>query len=321
MTYAIGIADIEAAAKRLAGVAHRTPVFTSRTLDDRLGASVFLKAESLQRTGAFKFRGAYNAVSSLSEEERAVGVVTNSSGNHAQALALAASLCGSSATVVMPEDAPPNKAAATEAYGGTLVRYDRYTQDRSEISRGIAEETGRVFIPPYDHPDVMAGQGTTALELMDQAPDLDALVVCVGGGGLLAGCSVVAKAASPDMAIFGVEPEAGDDHRRSREAGKIVKVPVPRTIADGQQTEAPGELTWAINSELVDDFPVVSDDQIIETMRFLFERMKLVVEPSGATALAALLTGQLDLSRRRVGVTISGGNISAARFGELVGST
>ena len=321
MTYAIGLTDIEAAAKRLDGVAHRTPVFTSRTLDDRVGATVFLKAESFQRTGAFKFRGAYNAVSSLTEDERAKGVVTNSSGNHGQALALAASLCGTTAVVVMPDDAPANKAAATEAYGGTVVRYDRYDQDRSEITRGISQETGRVFIPPFDHPDVIAGQGTTAIELMQQAPDLDALVVCLGGGGLLAGCSVVAKAASPDMAIFGVEPEAGDDHRRSREAGKIVKVPVPRTIADGQQTEAPGELTWAINSELVDDFPVVSDDQIIETMRFLFERMKLVVEPSGATALAALLTGQLDLSRRRVGVTISGGNISAARFGELVGST
>jgi threo-3-hydroxy-L-aspartate ammonia-lyase len=246
-------------------------------------------------------------------------VVTNSSGNHAQAVALAAHLCGTTATVVMPNDAPANKAAATEGYGGTIVRYDRYTQNRTEIALGIAAETGRVFIPPYDHPAVMAGQGTVALELLDQAGPLDAVVVCLGGGGLLAGCAVAASTVQPGIRIFGVEPETGDDHRRSRAAGSIVSIPVPRTIADGQQTEAPGDLTWPINNALVEDFLAVSDEQIIETMGFLFERMKLVVEPSGASALAALFAGAVDLRGLRVGVTISGGNVDAQRFSQLVG--
>jgi threo-3-hydroxy-L-aspartate ammonia-lyase len=316
---AITIEDVLAAADRLEGVAHRTPVFTSRTLDERLGAQIFLKAESLQRSGAFKFRGAYNAVACLTDDERARGVVTNSSGNHAQAVALAAHLCGTTATVVMPNDAPANKAAATEGYGGTIVRYDRYTQNRTEIALGIAAETGRVFIPPYDHPAVMAGQGTVALELLDQAGPLDAVVVCLGGGGLLAGCAVAASTVQPGIRIFGVEPETGDDHRRSRAAGSIVSIPVPRTIADGQQTEAPGDLTWPINNALVEDFLAVSDEQIIETMGFLFERMKLVVEPSGASALAALFAGAVDLRGLRVGVTISGGNVDAQRFSQLVG--
>ncbi len=312
------LATIEQAAERLDGVAHRTPVFTSRTLDERVGASVFLKAESFQRSGAFKFRGAYNAVASLTEGERQRGVVTNSSGNHAQALALAASLCGTTSVIVMPEDAPASKAAATEGYGGTIVRYDRYTQKRTDITEGIAAETGRIFIPPYDHPAVMAGQGTVATELHEQVSDLDALVVCVGGGGLLAGCATATAALRPDARIFGVEPEAGDDHRRSRQAGEIVTIDVPVTIADGQQTESPGMLTWPVTNPLVEDFPVVTDDEIRDTMRFLFERMKLVVEPSGATALAALLSGTIDLTGLRVGVTISGGNVDVDRFAELL---
>ncbi|MDA3041325.1 MAG: pyridoxal-phosphate dependent enzyme [Actinomycetota bacterium] len=313
----ITIDDVRAAATRLEGVAHRTPVLTSRTLDGRIGARVFLKAENFQRMGAFKFRGAYNAVSSLSAAELERGVITTSSGNHAQAIALAARLCGATAMVVMPIDAPANKAAATEAYGASLVRYDRYVEDREALVRRVADETGRMFIPPYDHPLVMAGQGTAALELVEDVPDLDALLVCVGGGGLLAGCATAAAALVPGIRIFGVEPEAGDDHRRSRMAGQRVTIPVPRTIADGQQTDAPGELTWPITNALCEDFVTVTDDQIIDTMRFLFERMKLVVEPSGASALAALFCGAVDLRGLRVGVTISGGNIDVARCREL----
>lgn len=315
----ITIDDVRAAATRLDGVAHRTPVLTSRTLDKRVGAQVFLKAENLQRMGAFKFRGAYNAVSLLDGDERERGVVTTSSGNHAQAIALAARLCGTSALVVMPQDAPAAKAVATEGYGASLVRYDRYNQDRDEVLSRVAQQTGRVVIPPYDHPAVMAGQGTVALELIEDVAGLDVLLVCLGGGGLLAGCATVAAALVPGMRIFGVEPEAGDDHRRSRLAGERVSIPMPRTIADGQQLSTPGALTWPINNALCEDFLTVTDDQIVDTMRFLFERVKVVVEPSGASALAALLCGVIDLSGLRVGVTISGGNIDAARFSELLG--
>jgi threo-3-hydroxy-L-aspartate ammonia-lyase len=315
----IRIDDVRAAATRLDGVAHRTPVLTSRTLDQRVGAQVFLKAENLQRMGAFKFRGAYNAVSLLDDEERARGVLTTSSGNHAQAIALAARLCGTSALVVMPQDAPAAKAVATEGYGASLVRYDRYNQDRDEVLSRVARQTGRVVIPPYDHPAVMAGQGTVALELIEDVADLDVLLVCLGGGGLLAGCATVAAALVPGMRIFGVEPETGDDHRRSRLAGERVTIPMPRTIADGQQLSTPGALTWPINNALCEDFLTVTDDQIVDAMRFLFERVKVVVEPSGASALAALLSGVIDLSGLRVGVTISGGNIDAARFSELLG--
>lgn len=313
-------ADVRAAAVRLDGVARRTPVLTSPELDRRVGAQVFLKAENLQVTGAFKFRGGYNAVSALSETERAAGVVTFSSGNHAQAVARAAALCGSSSVIVMPHDAPPSKVARTEANGARLVRYDRYTEDHHAISQEIAEREGRTIIPPYDHPDVIAGQGTTALELFDQVEDLDALFVCVGGGGLLAGCELGAEAVAPTVEFFGVEPAAGDDHVRSRLAGERVAIDVPRTIADGQQVTAPGELTWPITSERTTDFLTVTDDDIVDTMRFLFEELKLVVEPSGASALAALL---LDTSGRfagrRLGVTLSGGNIGLERFRDLTG--
>jgi len=317
---AVTLADVRAAAERLRGVAHRTPVVTSRTLDQRTGATVFLKAENLQRMGAFKFRGAYNAVAHLPPAVRARGVVTFSSGNHAQAVALAARLHAIPATIVMPQDAPASKLAATRGYGAEVVLYDRYGEDRNAIGRRIAEEQGATLIPPYDHPDVVAGQGTAGLELLEEVGPLDLLLVCVGGGGLLAGCAVAAKALSPGVAIVGVEPAAGDDWARSFAAGERVALgAVPRTIADGQQTEAPGELTWAVARPRVAGIALVTDEEIVAAMAFCFERLKLVVEPSGATALAALLSGKLaglglKTTGRRIGVTLSGGNVGLDRF-------
>ena len=318
---AITFADVQAAAARLAGVAHRTPVLTSRTLDERVGARVFLKAENLQRMGAFKFRGAYNALAALDPAVRARGVVAFSSGNHAQAVALAARLHAVPATIVMPTDAPRSKLEATRGYGAEVVLYDRYTEDRAAIGRRIAEETGATLIPPYDHPQVIAGAGTTALELIDQVqPDeLDLLLVCTGGGGLLAGCATATKALSPRTRIFGVEPAAGDDWKRSLDAGRRIKLDaVPRTIADGQQTEAPGELTFPIVQRTVEGIALVTDEEIVEAMAFCFERLRVVVEPSGATALAAVLAGKVDVAGKRVGVTLSGGNVGLDRFVELM---
>ena len=312
------IADVRRAAARIAGVAHRTPMLRCAAIDDRTGAEVFLKAENLQRGGAFKFRGGYNAVSSLSSDELTRGVVTYSSGNHARAIATAASLCGTSSVIVMPEDTPDEKRAATEAAGGRVVPYDRYGGDRDAIAAEIAQREGRVLIPPYDDFRVMAGQGTTALEALEDVDGLDELWVCVGGGGLLAGCVTTVRALRPEMRIIGVEPEAGDDHLRSARAGERVEIPIPRTIADGQQVAVPGELTWPITSAGTDEWVTVSDDQIIETMRLLFEEARVVVEPSGASALAALLFSEGDLRGRRVAVTLSGGNISLERFSSLV---
>lgn len=311
----VAFADVQAAASRLAGVARRTPVLTSRTLNEQTGATVLLKAENFQRMGAFKFRGGYNAVAGLPPEARARGVVTFSSGNHAQAVALAAKLHGIPATIVMPEDAPPGKLAATRGYGAEVVRYDRYGEDRNAIGARIAAERGATLIPPYDHPGVVAGQGTAALELFEEVGPLDLLLVCVGGGGLLAGCALAARALSPGAAVVGVEPEAGDDWARSVAAGERVKLSgVPRTIADGQQTEAPGELTWAVARPLIAGIALVSDDEIRAAMAFCFERLKIVVEPSGASALAALLAGKVDAAGKRVGVTISGGNVGLDQF-------
>ena len=244
--------DVRAAAERLSGVAHRTPVVTSRTLDERTGATVFLKAENLQRGGAFKFRGAYTMISSLGPEQRAAGVVAYSSGNHAQAVSLAARIVGTSATILMPADTPAAKLDATRGYGAEVVTYDRYTEDREALGAALAEERGLVLVPPYEHPLIMAGQGTSALELLEEAPDLDVLLVPVGGGGLIAGCATAAKAIRPGIRVIGVEPEAGDDTRRSLEAGERVRIPVPRTIADGQQADIPGELTFAVNRHVVD---------------------------------------------------------------------
>lgn len=314
----ISIDDVRAAAHRLAGVAHRTPVLTSRTLDDRLGAQVFLKAENMQRTGSFKFRGAYNAISALDPADRGRGIVAYSSGNHAQAVALAARLHGVGAVIVMPTDAPAAKRDATRGYGAEIVEYDRYTQDREAIGAAVAADRGLNLVPPYDNAFVMAGQGTAALELFADVPDLDVVVVPVGGGGLIAGSATVARAHRRDVAVIGVEPVAGDDTRRSLAAGERVAVPLPRTIADGQQTTVPGVLTWEVTKRLVDEVVVVSDEEIIEAMRVLLDRLKTVVEPSGATGVAALLCGRIPLRGRRIGVVLSGGNVGADRLAALL---
>ena len=290
-------------------------MLTSRTLDDLTGARVYLKAECFQRAGAFKFRGAYNALACLDPAARARGVVTYSSGNHAQAVALAAQLHGVPATIVMPTDAPPTKLAATRGYGAEIVSYDRYREDRAAIGARTAAERGATLIPPYDHPNVIAGQGTTALELIEQVDELDLLLVCLGGGGLLAGCAVAAKGLHPGMEVIGVEPAAGDDWAQSLARGERVRLPaVPRTIADGQQTEAPGALTFAIAQPLIAGVALITDDEIRAAMAFLFERLKVVVEPSGASALAALLAGKVGAAGRRVGVTLSGGNVGLHQF-------
>jgi len=316
----ISLDDVRAAARRIDGVAHRTPVLTSRALDDAVGATVFLKAENLQRIGAFKFRGAYNAVAALSDEERGQGVATVSSGNHAQALALAARLTGARAVILMPDDAPAGKVAATEGHGAEVIRFDRYGQDREELLAELVAERGLVPVHPYDDERVMAGQGTVALELIEDAGPVDVLLVCVGGGGLVSGCATAAKGLLDDVRVVGVEPEEGDDTRRSLAAGERVRIPVPRTIADGQQLPAPGELTFPVIRERVDAVELASDAEIVDAMRFLFERLKTVAEPSGACALAALLAGRVgDVRGLRVGVTISGGNVTAARFAQLVG--
>jgi threonine dehydratase len=317
----IELADVEAAAGRLVGVAHRTPVLTSRTLDRLVGADVFVKAECFQRTGTFKFRGAYNTIASLDERARARGVGTFSSGNHAQAVAVAAALFGAPAVIVMPSDTPAAKLDATRGYGAEVVTYNRYTEDREAVGRALVAERGLTLVPPYEHPMVMAGQGTAALELFDDAGPLDLLVVPVGGGGLIAGCATVATSKPYPVRVVGVEPEAGDDTRRSLLAGERVRIDVPRTIADGQQADIPGALTFEVNRQRVDDIALVSDDEIVDAMRFLFDRMKVVTEPSGASAVAAVLAGRIDTSGcERIGVVVSGGNVGVDRFCSLVAS-
>jgi threonine dehydratase len=314
----ITLDDVLDAAARLKGVAHRTPVLRSRTLDGLVGAEVHLKCENFQRMGAFKFRGAYHAVSRLTPEQRAKGIAAYSSGNHAQAIALAAREFGTTAVILMPEDTPASKRAATAGYGAEIVTYDRYTGDRVAIGEALAAERGLALIPPYEHPHVIAGQGTAALELLEEAGELDALLVPVGGGGLIAGSATAAKGLHPAIRVIGVEPEAGDDTRRSLAAGERVEIPVPRTIADGQAASVPGELTFSINRRLVDEIVLVTDDQIRDAMRFAFERMRIVVEPSGATALAALLAGRVERIPRRIGLIVSGGNIDVDRFARLL---
>ncbi|MEU7182205.1 threo-3-hydroxy-L-aspartate ammonia-lyase [Streptomyces celluloflavus] len=315
---AVTLDDVRDAARRLAGVAHRTPVLRSRTVDALVGAEVFLKCENFQRVGAFKFRGAYNAVSRLSAGQLRRGVVAYSSGNHAQAVALAARELGSSAVIVMPEDSPRSKLDATAGYGAEIVTYDRYTGDRAALGRQLAEERGLALIPPYDHPHIIAGQGTAALELIEETGPLDALLTPVGGGGLMAGSAIAATALVPGIRMIGVEPAAGDDTRQSLAAGHRVTIPVPHTIADGQAVDAPGELTFAVNRRLLDSVVVVSDDEIRAAMRTAFERLKIVAEPSGASALAALLAHRVDPVPPRIGVIISGGNIGLDRFLELM---
>ena len=316
----IEYADIVTAAERLAGVAHHTPAVTSRSVDARTGASVFLKAENLQRVGAFKFRGAYNKISRLSDGELRRGVVTVSSGNHAQAVALAATLMGTTAKILMPEDAPAIKVAGVKGFGGEVVPFDRYAEDRDALLHKLADRESRVIVHPYDDPLVMAGQGTCTKELIEDVGDLTHLFVCVGGGGLIAGCATAAKALLPGCQVIGVEPEAGDDTRQSLARGERVSIPVPETIADGQQTTAPGKLTFPIIQQRVDQVVTVSDAEIVAAMRFAFERLKLVLEPSGACAFAAVLTGKLDIRGGRVGVTLSGGNVDLGRFCALAAS-
>ncbi len=314
----IELEDVQRAAERLKGVAHRTPVFTSRTLDELTGARVHVKAECFQRGGAFKFRGAYNKISSLDEDALSRGVLAYSSGNHAQAVALAAKLLGSHATIVMPQDAPVAKLEATRGYGAEIVMYDRWTESREEIGVRLAGERGLELVRPYDDPLVMAGQGTAALELLEDVPELDVLLVPVSGGGLIAGCSTAAKALRPGSHVVGVEPATGDDTRQSLAGGERVRIDVPRTIADGLQATEPGELTFEVNRQRVDEIVTVTDDEIVAAMTFLYDRLKLVSEPSGAVGVAALLSRKVDARERATGVVLSGGNVGAARFAELV---
>lgn len=307
--------DVRIAAGRIAGAAHRTPVLTSRTADAATGATLFFKAENLQRAGAFKFRGAYNAIAALEPDARKRGVVAYSSGNHAQAIAYAASLQGARSTIVMPSDAPAIKVAATRGYGAEVVFYDRYAEDRDAISRRIAAETGGAVIPPYDHPDVIAGQGTAALELCEEIGGLDLLVTPLGGGGLLAGSALAAGAISPGCSVIGVEPEAGNDGQQSLAKGEIVRIAVPRSIADGALTPSLGEHNFPIIRGAVERIATVSDAQLVSTLRFLAERMKIIVEPTGCLAAAAVLNGVIDCRGKRVGIVLSGGNVDLAALG------
>jgi threonine dehydratase len=316
---AITFDDVQAAAARLSGVAHRTPVLTSRMADERSGGQLFFKAENLQRMGAFKFRGAYNALAQFGPEQRRTGVIAFSSGNHAQAIALAARLLDMPSVIVMPRDSPAAKLAATRSYqqgqrGSEVVLYDRYTEDREAIGRGLAAARGMTLIPPYDHPHMMAGQGTAALELLQDAGPLDALLVCVGGGGLISGCAVAAHHLCPGIAVHGVEPEAGNDTQRSLALGRIVHIDTPRTIADGAQTQSSGQFTFPVIQALVTSILTVSDEQLVRTMRFFAGRMKIVVEPTGCLAAAAALQGAIDLRGQRVGVILSGGNVDLDRY-------
>ena len=314
-----GFADVQAAAERLRGRAHRTPVLRSATADARSGASLFFKCENFQRMGAFKFRGAYNAIAKLEPARRRAGVVAFSSGNHAQAIALAARELGVQATIVMPSDAPAAKLAATRDYGGEIVAYDRFSEDREALTRRLAGERGLAMIPPYDHADVIAGQGTAALELFEDIGTLDALFVCLGGGGLLSGCALAASALAPDCAVYGIEPEAGDDGRQSLRAGRIVTIDVPKTIADGAMTTHLGELTYPIIRQRVRDILTVTDEALVAAMRFFAERMKMVVEPTGCLAAAGAFASAPQWAGRRVGVIVSGGNVDLAAYARWIG--
>lgn len=304
--------DVQLAARRIAGVAHRTPVLTSRTADAVAGAKLYFKAENLQRAGAFKFRGAYNAIAALEPEARKRGVIAFSSGNHAQAIAYAASLQGAPSTIVMPSDAPAIKVAATRAYGANVVFYDRYKEDRAAIGRRLSEETGGALVPPYDHPDVIAGQGTAGMELIEEVGPLDMIVTPLGGGGLLAGTTLAAKALSPGCAIVGVEPEAGNDGQQSLAKGEVVTIPIPKSIADGALTPSLGDHNFPIIRAGVEQIATASDAELVTTLRFLAERMKIVVEPTGCLAAAAVLQGALDCKGKRVGIVLSGGNVDLA---------
>ncbi len=314
----VTFAAVEAAAARLEGIAHRTPVMTSRTADALANGKLFFKCENLQRGGAFKFRGAYNAIAALTEDQRRHGVVTYSSGNHAQAVAYAGRLQGVATTIVMPKDAPAAKVSATREYGGEIVFYDRYTESREEICAALAADRGLTVIPPYDHQQVIAGQGTAARELFQAIGELDVLLVSLGGGGLLAGSALCAKALSPRCRVIGVEPEAGNDGQQSFRAGKVIRIPVPHSIADGALTTYIGENNFPIIRALVHDVVTVSDQMLVDAMKFFAERMKIVVEPTGCLGTAAALSQRFHQPGERIGVLISGGNIDLARYAELL---
>jgi threo-3-hydroxy-L-aspartate ammonia-lyase len=312
-------ADVVEAAERIRGIAHKTPVMTSQTADAITGARLFFKCENFQRMGAFKFRGAYNAMSRFSEEQRKGGVLTYSSGNHAQAVALSARLLGIKAVIIMPHDSPASKMAATRGYGGEVVIYDRYREDREEIAGRVSQERGMTVIPPFDHPRVMAGQGTSAKELIEEVGKLDYLLVCLGGGGLLSGCALSAKALNPRCQVIGVEPEAGNDGQQSFRTGEIVTIDVPKTIADGAMTTHLGQYTFSVIRQYVDDIVTVTDRQLTDAMKFFAQRMKIVVEPTGCLAAAAAMSGALPIRGKKVGVILSGGNIDLDLYARLLG--
>ncbi len=312
--------DVAAAARRLAGQAHRTPVLRSRTLDGLLGAEVFFKCENFQRMGAFKFRGGYNALAQFTPEQKKRGALAFSSGNHAQAVALAARLLDMPAAIVMPHDAPAAKLAATRGYGAEVITYDRFQEDREALTLRIAEERGMTLVPPFDHPDVIAGQGTAAKELFEEVGPLDHFFVCLGGGGLLSGCALAAQALAPQCQLYGVEPEAGNDVQQSLARGERVRIDVPRTIADGAQTQQVGAITFEIIRKHVAAILTATDAQLVEQMRFYAERMKMVVEPTGCLSLAAARSGAVDLRGARVGILVSGGNVDVARLAQLLAS-
>jgi threo-3-hydroxy-L-aspartate ammonia-lyase len=318
MNLAIAFDDIAQAAKRLQGVAHRTPVLSSRTANEMAGAQLFFKCENYQRMGAFKFRGAYNALAQFSPEQRKAGVCAFSSGNHAQGIALSAQILGIPAAIVMPLDSPAMKLAATRGYGAQVITYDRYKDDREAIAKKLSHERGMTLIPPYDHAHVMAGQGTAALELLEEVGQLDTLLVCLGGGGLISGSAVAAKHLNPEIRVIGVEPEAGNDAQQSKRSGSIVKIDTPKTIADGAQTQYVGQLTFPVIQALVDDIVTVSDAQLIEAMRFAASRMKMVIEPTGGLAMAAAMQGAVNVKGQRVGVIISGGNVDIAQLAKYL---
>ncbi|TSD59126.1 threo-3-hydroxy-L-aspartate ammonia-lyase [Variovorax boronicumulans] len=311
--------DVIAAAARLEGHAHRTPVLQSTTANARWGAQFFFKCENFQRMGAFKFRGAFNALSKFDAAQRTGGVIAFSSGNHAQAIALSARLLSMPAVIVMPKDAPAAKVAATKGYGAEVVMYDRFTEDREALTKRLAQERGMTMIPPYDHPDVLTGQGTAVKELIEETGPLDHLFVCLGGGGLLSGSALSARALSPACKVYGVEPEAGNDGQQSLRAGKIVHIDTPKTIADGAQTQHLGEYTFGIIQRDVDDIFTVTDEQLVEAMRFFAERMKMVVEPTGCLAFAGAIAAAKAIEGQRVGIVISGGNVDLSRYASLIG--
>lgn len=310
--------DIEDAAQRILGFAHKTPVLTSTTANKQFGAELFFKCENFQRMGAFKFRGAFNALAQLSPEQKKAGVIAFSSGNHAQGVALAAQLLDIPATILMPNDSPTVKVAATQGYGAKVIHFDRYTENRELLCQQLAKQHGFTIIPPYDHPHIIAGQGTTAKELIDEVGPLDALFVCLGGGGLLSGCAIAAKQLLPDCQIYGVEPLAGNDAQQSFYRGEIVHIDTPKTIADGAQTQHLGHYTFEIIKNIVNDIFTVTDPQLIDCMKFYAERMKIIVEPTGCLSYAAALANKERLQGKRVGIIVSGGNVDIHHFAQLI---